>query len=291
MTVLVTMVGAISYSMLVRGQEVQIHRELAFSAKRADPSSPPGCTWVFFRRGGTLVATSVPSPPGFPRTETMDRVAATGSTVLSTVKHRRTVYYVHTRLRDGHVVQAVFDARYQLDDRRHLLAALAVAELVGLLAAAVTGIIVGGRAVAPLAEALSRQRRFIADASHELRTPIAQVHIRAQLMARRARTGGSAMNLEDLDLAHRRHPPTRRDRGRPAALGPARRRARRPPSVSAGRFHRPGGRGGRRRGGTGHRPPGHPRGGPARRPPARAGCRVGAAPGGRRTARERAPNP
>jgi two-component system OmpR family sensor kinase len=52
--------------------------------------------------------------------------------------------------------------------------------------------------VAPLAEALCRQHRFVADASHELRTPIAQVHTRAQLLARRARKGAPAADMRDL---------------------------------------------------------------------------------------------
>lgn len=65
--------------------------------------------------------------------------------------------------------------------------ALLVAELAGLAGALVTATLLARRAVAPLAAALGMQRRFVADASHELRAPLTVLHTRAQLLARRAR--------------------------------------------------------------------------------------------------------
>ena len=137
------------------------------------------------------------------------------------VARNDTVYYVHTERRGDTVTQVVFDARFQVADRRHLLWAFTLAALVGLLAAVLTGVLVGRRAVAPLIDALDRQRRFVADASHELRTPIAQVHTRAQLLARRASTAARRRCPGSRSLPRR---PRGTRHGRPARVGTARRR-------------------------------------------------------------------
>ncbi|WP_433046433.1 sensor histidine kinase [Dactylosporangium sp. CS-033363] len=184
-TALLALAGGISYAVLVRGQEATIQRELAWGAANGTVPGPPACSWVFWYEHGSFVGANTPPPPGLPVRADAELVAATGRPHDSRLTRDGTRYYVHTERQGDRVVQVVFDARFQLSDRRHLLFAFTLAALVGLLAAVITGVLVGRHAVAPLVEALARQRRFVADASHELRTPIAQVHTRAQLLARR----------------------------------------------------------------------------------------------------------
>ncbi|MFI1994096.1 sensor histidine kinase [Actinoplanes sp. NPDC020271] len=196
--VLLAMAGAISYEVLRHSQEDQIGRELDYGLQNGVIAGPPACTWVFFyATDGTLAHGDRAAPAGLPLRGDVDRVVATGVTQNRQVDRDGTTYWVRTQTRGEVIVQAVFDARFQLADRRHLLTAFLLAAAAGLFAAVLTAMMVGHRAVAPLAEALGRQRRFVADASHELRTPIAQVHTRAQLLARRAARDGT--DQRDLD--------------------------------------------------------------------------------------------
>ncbi|MFC8568453.1 HAMP domain-containing sensor histidine kinase [Streptomyces sp. NPDC057245] len=192
-TLLVAVVGGIAHTVMTHAQDEQVWRELRYGAERGDLSSPPGCTWLY----GPGAPRLANAPAGFPVRADLDRVRATGEAVERTVRRDHTVYLVRSQLRaDGEMVQAVFDMRFQLADRSYLLRALGAAEAVGLVAAAVTGVVLGRRAVAPLAEALARQRRFVTDASHELRTPVTQVYTRAQVLSRQA-------SAEDLPARHR----------------------------------------------------------------------------------------
>lgn len=192
-TLLVTVVGGVAHTVMVDAQNDQVWRELRYGAMYGDPAKPPVCTWLY----APGVEPLPNAPGGFPLRADVAEVRSTHEAVERTVERDDTVYLVRTQPRaNGDVVQAVFDMRFQLADRSHLWFALAVAEVVGLLAAAVTGAFLGRRAVAPLAEALTRQYRFVTDASHELRTPITQVHTRAQVLARQAAA-------QDLPVPHR----------------------------------------------------------------------------------------
>jgi two-component system, OmpR family, sensor histidine kinase CiaH len=94
-----------------------------------------------------------------------------------------TVPLVH----DG-VVQGYLQGGFVLTLHDHqsqtLVLAIAGVGVAGLVAAALITLLLTGRALVPIREGFEAQRRFVADASHELRTPAALIRANAEVLER-----------------------------------------------------------------------------------------------------------
>jgi signal transduction histidine kinase len=94
-----------------------------------------------------------------------------------------TVPIAHDGSATGYVQGGI---RLALHDResRTLVLAIAAVGAVGLVGAALITLLVTGRALRPVRDGFEAQRRFVADASHELRTPAALIRANAEVLER-----------------------------------------------------------------------------------------------------------
>lgn len=171
-------VGAVVLFVDVRVQNQQITRQLVSVAATADDVNdpPPGMTLALRDLSGNVSV-------GAHATVTLGLLA--GPPGLSDVdvdhRHYRALVADNTH---GRVV-ALIDLEPFETGRNRLLLSLGVAELAGIAASVGVVILLTRRSIRPLTQALDLQRRFVADASHELRAPLTVLHTRAQLLDRR----------------------------------------------------------------------------------------------------------
>jgi signal transduction histidine kinase len=185
-------VGAVVFVVDVRVQNKQISTQLQTVAATADDVNdpPPGMELairdntgkVSISDGGQAGVELLSGPSG------LKDVRANGRHLRAFVIQRP----------EG-TVAALQDLAPYHASRNRLLLSLGFAELAGILASVAVVVLLTRRSIRPLAQALALQRRFVADASHELRAPLTVLHTRTQMLARHAADGDVHTVRKDAD--------------------------------------------------------------------------------------------
>ncbi len=186
------LVGALVAFGYLRSQNRQMTDQLTTVAMSADDADdpPPGMELALRNHDGKMMV-SDGGKPGIP--------LLNGPTGFSDVHANGRNYRALTVERpEGRVVALMDLAPYQTS-RARLFGALALAEVAGILASILVVALFTRRSVRPLAQALALQRRFVADASHELRAPLTVLHTRAQLLSARLHSGNAEAAAKDVE--------------------------------------------------------------------------------------------
>lgn len=198
--VIVGLLTAVAVLVVLHGQRTAATLLLEDTVSRADNDvdDPPTGVWLVEQTGRVRIATPG-LPAGLPDTAALERAGPGAGVQRGTVLVGGVRYQVRTERRGDMVLQAVLDLRANHRERDRLIVALLTTGGAGLLCAAVVGGWLGRRAVRPLESALALQRRFVADAGHDLRTPLTLLSTRAQLVRRRLAADPEAEVRADVD--------------------------------------------------------------------------------------------
>ena len=173
-----------------RVREMEARQARGTVVDAVDELHIPDRSLYLFDGAGNLIRPDTADP----RLREVAREAATREVTdrqLAGARDGRTlaVHAERFRLADGrwYVAVAVAD-RVELEDRYALLiAAFAVAALAALGLVSGGGMLLARKSTAPVQQAMEQMRRFMADAAHELRTPITVLRSRAGVAQQKAR--------------------------------------------------------------------------------------------------------
>jgi two-component system OmpR family sensor kinase len=193
---LFAVLGVVVFAVMSASQSEQIQRALVAAEHVDAPRDAPPGTFIAMQEP-TGIDVSARAPTQFPDRSAMTAVAHDGRPIESTQVWGGRRYLVRTDADSGHIVQVAVDLGERDEEMQRLVLALVVAGLVATAGAAFVAWWMARRAMAPLADALALQRRFVMDAGHELRTPLTLLSTRAQLLRRRVPPGPGSD-----DLAH-----------------------------------------------------------------------------------------
>ena len=209
---LVVGIGAATAFVTLRALDVDVDRALAASVDAAAaamhdglPSNTESGTdtddeipaasdtfLLILDAGGNIVAnpSHVSVPPGLPDEAAVRAARADGRDFRTVDAGGVEIRLLTARIEpeDGGTpigyVQGGFVMTLHDQQSASIVAAIALVGVIGLLGAAVVTLIVTGRALVPIRRSFDAQRRFVADASHELRTPAALIRANAEVVER-----------------------------------------------------------------------------------------------------------
>ncbi|NJC68581.1 HAMP domain-containing histidine kinase [Planosporangium thailandense] len=179
-------VGVLTYSLTIRAEHTAEERAVRQAAVAArDVTDPGGGVVLIEQLADGQVRASDDAPADLAHLNV--RAVPIGRSARRVGSRDYEVFAVDHP--DGRRFVAMLDVTLRRQTGVRLIESLLWAGVVGVVGAALLGVVFGRRAVRPLGRALDLQRRFVADASHELRTPLAVLHTRAQLISRRLSRG------------------------------------------------------------------------------------------------------